>query len=102
LGQLRFGHAETLLPLYSLMNLPGCNYPDLEIDQVSDFWHDYQITPLAANIQIIYLRSTSGRIYTLTLINSEPTDPLGNGEKFVEWGKLRSYWLARIEQFSIK
>ena len=85
---LRFGHAETLMPLLALMNIPGCRYLPEEVssmaeagrpipasfwDSVGDYWQDNEVVPMAANLQIALCRSRkSGRLYTLTYHNEAP------------------------------
>ena len=61
---LRFGHAETLMPLLSLMRIPGCRYLTNYFDTVGANWRDWQVVPMAANLQLILFKEKkSGRIY---------------------------------------
>lgn len=69
---LHFGHAETLMPLLSLMRLPGCYYLTHYFDTVADHWQTFNVVPMAANMQLILMRSTSGRYYARIDVNEEP------------------------------
>lgn len=65
-----FGHAETLMPLVSLMRLPGYCDQALDSSQVADWWRNWQVVPLAANLTIVVARSDTGRYYAAVWLNS--------------------------------
>lgn len=90
--QLRFGHAETLMPLLSLMRLQGCYYMTNYFDTVGLHWCDFHVVPMAANLQMILFRSTSGKYYLRTDLNEIPV-PLvaGNTDIYVPWNIAREY-----------
>ena len=71
--RLRFGHAETLMPLLSLMRLPGCHYLTYNLDTVGLHWLDFHIVPMAANLQLILFRSDTGHYYLRADLNETPT-----------------------------
>lgn len=96
-AQLRFGHAETLMPLLSLMNLKGCNAPDATPSEVKNVWTNFYVVPMASNLQLILFRSESGQYYLRTDLN-ETTIPLipGDTRKYIPWGEARRYLLDRV------
>lgn len=69
---LRFGHAETMMPLLALMQLPGCYYISDQWDSVASNWHDFDIVPMAANLQIILFKSDTDRYYVRLDLNESP------------------------------
>lgn len=90
--QLRFGHAETLMPLLSLMRLPGCYYLTNYFDTVGLHWKDFDVVPMAANLQLILFRSKSGKIYVRCDLNEKPVHLIPNDSSlYVEWSKARAY-----------
>ena len=90
--QLRFGHAETLMPLLSLMRLRGCYYLTTYFDTVGKHWCDFDIVPMAANLQMLLLRSESGHLYLLTLLNEKPMPLIPNDNSvFIPWSRAREY-----------
>ena len=97
--QLRFGHAETLMPLLALMRLHGCYYLTRYYDTVGKNWCDFHVTPMAANLQLILFRSNSGRLYIKALLN-ETAVPLipGKPDIYVSWPEARDY-LNRCTDF---
>ena len=90
---LRFGHAETLMPLFALMRLPGCYYITDNFDTVALHWLDFQVVPMAANLQMILLRARSGKHYVRFDLNERPV-PLLPGEPtlyIIPWESVREY-----------
>lgn len=90
---LVFGHAETLMPLLSLMHLKGCYYLTNYFDTVGLNWRDWDIVPMGANLQLALMsHPRSGRFYLLALLNEEPVALLpGDTRLYVPWGEAREY-----------
>ena len=83
---LRFGHAETLMPLLSQLAVPGCRYVTTDWDRVADHWRDYEVVPMATNLQLLLLRSKgTDRMYVQTLHNEHPAMPLMTYSQAQEW-----------------
>lgn len=95
---LRFGHGETIIPLVSLLRLPGCYYITDDFNTVSSRWHDFSIIPMAANVQIILYRSLkSGQYYAQILLNEHPVrlNP-DDATDLYPWETLREYFMSCI------
>ena len=87
---LRFGHAETLMPLLSLMKIPGCSYLTRHFDTVALHWRDFDIVPMAANLQMILFRSDTGTYYVRVDLNERPVKPIpGSDLIYVPWNAYR-------------
>lgn len=69
---LRFGHAETLMPLLCQLHIPGCYYMTNYFDTVRQHWCDFYVVPMAANVQFVLLKADSQKHYLLTLLNEQP------------------------------
>lgn len=95
--QLRFGHAETLMPLLALMHLRGCYYMTNYLDTVGKNWQDFDIVPMAANLQLILFRNeTSGRYYLRVDLNGNTIPLLSNDDNvYTAWPTALNY-LTRI------
>lgn len=89
---LRFGHAESLMPLLSLMHLRGCYYMTNYFDTVGLHWQDFNIVPMAANLQIVLFRSASGSYYVRVDLNEVPI-PLQPGDStlYTPWETAKNY-----------
>lgn len=92
-ADLRFGHAETIMPLLSLLHLPGCYYLTNYFDTVSQHWKDFDVTPMAANIQfILFKHKKSGKWYVRVDHNEKPVSLLPNDSRlYVPWEEARRY-----------
>ncbi len=92
-GVFRFGHAETLMPLLSLLRLPGCYYMTNYFDTVAQHWCDFDVVPMASNVQFILFRSkTSGKYYVRVDLNEKPMAlRKGDPSVYYPWGELRRY-----------
>lgn len=100
--QLRLGHAETLMPLLSLMRLQGCYYLTNYYDTVGLHWKNFDIVPMAANLQLILFRSKSGKIYVRCDLNEKPVHLIPNDQSlYVEWEKHAPTWSGAC-QYIIK
>ncbi len=91
---LRFAHAETVMPLVSLMRLPGCYYTSANVAKLKDSWKDFEIVPMAANLQVVLYKATgTGNTYAAVYFNEKATAPIeGDSRTYVPWSTLREYW----------
>lgn len=93
--QLHFGHAETLMPLLSLMRVPDCYYLTYYFDTVADHWQTFHVVPMAANLQVILMRSKSGSYYVRLDLNEHPVSYPAHGI-ILPWGAFRTHLLSFI------
>lgn len=97
---LRFGHDTSLLPLAALMELGDCAFVCSTPDSVALRWRDYRITPMAANIQLVFYRKKkSDEILVKALLNEqEVTLPVASETApYYPWEALRRYYLTKLE-----
>lgn len=98
-ANLYFGHAETLMPLLSLMEVEGCFYDSSDLSALSDSWRDYDIVPLGAYLDIILLAAPSGNITVALQLNGKFLPPIPGASLFVPWPSYRQFLLARCENY---
>lgn len=87
-----FGHAETLLPLLSLMRIPGCYWYSKDYDKLENEWKIQDVTPLAANLMVVLLRGNNGEMYVSVRHNGVNVEPVPGKGKVLKWSDLKSYW----------
>lgn len=99
---LRFGHAETLMPLLSLLRIPGCFYMTNYFDTVAGHWRDFEVVPMAANIRFVLFKSRqSGRFYVRVDLNELPVKMrMGDDSIYYQWGELRRYMMDVIPLYA--
>ncbi len=97
-----FGHCETLLPLLAVMNVPGCFTRTSDYEALHKSWQLEEISPLAANLMIIFLKEEqSGEIYVALRHNGMDVAPYQDADKkIISWIDLKQYWLRRMASFS--
>lgn len=92
---LRFGHAETMMPLLGLLRMPGCYYLTNYFDTVAAHWRNWYVVPMASNLQMIVARTASGRIYVRMDMNERPVAFMpGSDAIYVPWHDARTYMLS--------
>lgn len=99
---LRFGHAETLMPLLSLLRIPGCYYMTNYFDTVAGHWRDFDVVPMAANIQFVLFKSRlSGRYYVRVDLNERPVNlRQGDDSIYYQWGELRRFMMNAVPLYA--
>jgi len=94
---LRFGHAETLIPLLALMRLDGCYYLTNYFDTTALHWKDFDIAPMAANLQMVLAKTKAGELYVRLDLNERPVPLIpGSGKIYTPWSQAREYLLRCI------
>lgn len=62
-ANMRFGHDVVVVPLVTLMDLDGYGRKVNDLNELESFWHLYDLTPMATNVQMIFYRP-KGKKYT--------------------------------------
>lgn len=99
-ADLRFGHAETVMPLASLLKLPECYYITDNFYTVAREWTDFFVVPMAANVQFILFKSKkTGNFFLRTELNERIITLLPGDERmYIPWGEAREYMLSCIPE----
>lgn len=84
-----FGHAETVMPLFAAMKLPGCYAPDAAPEQVASRWKDWEVSPLGANLMIVLLKDDTGKSYVSLCLNGRWVSL--SGRRVVSWNDFQEY-----------
>lgn len=106
-ANLRFGHESILLPLSVLMGINNAGYQTEDLTSLAEHWRNYEIFPMASNIQIVFYKPENKSEYSLddvlikVLLNEqEATLPLkpvtGN---YYRWTDLRKRSMENIEKY---
>ncbi len=95
--QLRFGHAETLMPLLSLIQLPGCAYYSDNLESVATNWLDFNIVPMASNFRLVLFKTKNGAYYVRADFNEIPVPLIASrpDDIYLPWEEARDYLLFR-------
>lgn len=106
---LRFGHETVLLPLVCLMNINGYGFTTHNLDLLEPYgWVNYRITPMAANIQLIFYRHSiddapDDVVFKVLLNENEATLPLPDDmAPYYHWKDFRRYCLEKLDKYDEK
>ena len=55
-ADLRFGHDGNLMTFVSLLQFEGCDVVESDPEKIAQMWPLYRISPMAANIQLVFYR----------------------------------------------
>lgn len=103
-ASLRFGHETIVLPLVCLLNLNNYGQQITDLEQLErKGWYNYNIFPMAANIQFVFYRRYSGDqdvVFKVLLNEDEATLPLKtNMAPYYHWKDFREYYLKLLDSF---
>ncbi len=89
---LRFGHDSVLIRLLSLLGVRECAARAAEIGGYADAWVGWQVSPMAANLQMVFHRGPGGRVLVKLLLNEQETaiPALGDGPCY-DWNTFKEY-----------
>ena len=93
-ANLRFGHDSALIRLLTLMKAGGCS-DTAENDEVCTVWQDFRITPMAANLQMVFYKNEAGEVIVKFLLNeNEIFLPVpGEAGPYYTWNKVKEFWI---------
>lgn len=91
-ANLRFAHAETIIPFTALLRLLGFFNQTNALGQVSVLWQDYWVAPMAANIQWIFYTHPKQKIILVKILYNETEVHLPIRS---EWGPYYNYDVIR-------
>jgi len=100
---LRFGHEVCVMPLACLLELGNCGLVTDDLENLDATWRNYNIFPMACNIQLVFYRPTKGKgdILVKALLNErEVTLPIKTKQyPYYKWKDLRAYYLERLKWY---
>ena len=92
---LRFGHDTDLLRLVSLIDLDGKGIELEDPDEAAEKWRNFEISPMGANLQLIFFRNKGGNVIVLPRLNEIPvaiSDVPQVASGFYDWDLLKTYF----------
>lgn len=97
---LRFGHDTNLIRLLTLMHIDDCDNVSYNPDLYHEAWQDFKVSPMAANLQIIFFRNDDGHVIALVRHNERPVKlpipSLDGTEYFYDWDTLSDFWKKQL------
>lgn len=99
---LRFAHDVNVAPLTGLLEIGGksARIPSDELDRVADEWQDWNVTPMAANVQFILFRSEHGGEVLVKVLQNERPSRLPLSQElfpYYRWEEFKAYYLPKAD-----
>lgn len=98
-ADLRFGHDTYVSPLVALMDINGPFRQEPDIEKVYTAWSDFKVTPMGANLQLIFFRNdrTGDVIVKVLHCEKEVEIPVETDiPPFYHWKDFRAYYEAKL------
>lgn len=98
-ANFRFAHAETVIPFVALMGIENTDVQISNPDSVSRYWKDYEISPMAANVQWIFYHDKARGVWVKILLNEKEAKlPIATSRfPYYPWKTVCAYFKERIE-----
>jgi len=99
-ADLRFGHDTHLLRLLALMGIKGAVGKETRMEKFHEVWHDYELSPMAGNLQMIFFRNGDGDTIVRVLLNENEAElPMAQTiPGFYDWESLRTYLYNQLDK----
>ena len=100
-ASLRFGHESCLMPLVSLMEVGTLNAAVENLDTLDHVWRNYEIYPMAGNIQLVFYRAGKGDDILVKALLNEREMPLPGTPvtgPYYRWEEIRNYWKQKLDE----
>ena len=101
-ADLRFGHESMVLPLTCLLGINGFDMQTASLDSLeSRGWINYEVYPMASNIQLIFYRNAGDDILIKVLLNeNEASLPLNTDIwPYYKWDDFKQYYLSKLRTY---
>ncbi|MBO5814431.1 MAG: histidine-type phosphatase [Alistipes sp.] len=96
---LRFGHDTCIFAISPMMGLPGCCVSTTDYDTINEKWRNYQIAPMAANLQMIFYRKKGSDEVLVRVMHNEKEvifDIESKTAPYYRWEDLKGYWIHNM------
>ena len=103
-AELRFGESDGIIPLACLLEVGGYGLATDDLESLDSLgWADYRISPMGANLQLVFYRKDAADddIWVKVLLNErETTLPLPTDHApYYHWRDFREYYIKKIEDY---
>lgn len=99
-ADLRFGHDSCIVPLLGLIKAENCHGSTDDPHSLKDVYADFKISPMAANLQLVFFKNKANDIIVKFLLNEcEISIPVATDiAPFYHWTDVKSYFEDILKQ----
>lgn len=92
-ANLRFAHAETIIPFASLLKIDFASKQTNNFNEVQDIWKDYIVSPMGANIQWIFYSNNEDILVKMLYNEKEIEFPIESSLKpYYKWNEIKKFY----------
>ncbi|MDX8337135.1 histidine-type phosphatase [Candidatus Cetobacterium colombiensis] len=97
-ANLRFAHAETLIPFITLLEINGYSVKENDLNKVYDKWLGRNISGMSTNIQWIFYKNNSGDVLVKILHNEKDAElPIASSTKpYYKWDDIKKFYTEKL------
>lgn len=98
-AHLRFGHDTHLIRLLALAQVEGCSNRETDMEKFHLAWQDYHVSPMGANLQLIFFRNKKNDLLVKFLLNEiEVGLPLASDTSpYYPWEAVKAFLWEQIK-----
>lgn len=106
-ANLRFGHEVCVLPLVTLMELGHYGDEINDLEELEERWHNYEIFPMASNVQVVYYQPEQAGepILVKILLNEREMElPFVADQSkapYYKWDDVRAHYLQKLSRVAM-
>lgn len=100
-ADLRFGHDSYIAPLLTLMDIKGTNIKEDDPNNIYKVWCDFKVTPMAANIQIIFYKNKNNNDIIVKFLHNEKEAEIPIKTDifpYYKWNDVRDYYINKLKK----
>jgi multiple inositol-polyphosphate phosphatase/2,3-bisphosphoglycerate 3-phosphatase len=104
-AQLRFAHAETIIPFSALLGIEIANKPTTNLTRINKDWQAAQVAPLSSNIQwTLYKKANSDDYLVKILLNEKEARITGLKTAtypYYKWSTLKAFYIKKLNSYGV-
>lgn len=103
-ANLRFAHAETIIPFASILKIKWASQHAENVNQIKNIWQDYRVAPMGGNIQwIFYGHPEKEEILVKMLYNEVETEfPIESSlTPYYPWRDIKAYYESFLKGLKV-
>lgn len=100
MATLRFGHDGNVIPLAAIMHLKNRDAVEEDLHKIDQVWRDYFISPMGANIQLIFYRKKGNDDILVKFLHNEceTSIPVSTDmAPYYHWKDVKAFFEKQLE-----
>lgn len=100
MATLRFGHDGNVIPLAAIMHLKNCDAVEEDLHKIDQVWRDYFVSPMGANIQLIFYRKKGNDDILVKFLHNEceTSIPVSTDmAPYYHWKDVKAFFEKQLE-----